>query len=1109
MTCPRCRTDNREGSRFCSACGAALDAACPACGFAVEPGSRFCGGCGRPLGAAPGVSARLTSPDAYTPRHIAERIRTTRPAVEGERKQVTVLFADMKGSLELLADRDPEEARALLDPVLELMMEAVHRYEGTVNQVLGDGIMAIFGAPIAHENHAVRAAYAALRMQDGVARMAATLRRSHGVDVQIRVGLNSGEVVVRSIGNDLHMDYTAVGQTTHLAARMEKLARPGTILVSGETHRLTQGYLTARPLGPVPVPGLPEPVEVFEATGAGPARSRLQAAAVRGLTRFVGRDAELASLEHALARARAGRGGLVALVGEPGVGKSRLVREISQTPRARDWTVLEGRPVVYRKSTAWIPVLEMLRAYFHLEPDDEPAAARDKVTARLAALDPTLTAMRSPLLALLELPVADPPWEAMEPPQRRRHILEALKSLLLLESRRGPLLLVFEDLHRVDEETQAFLDGLVDRLADARLLVLVTYRPEYQHGWTNKPGYTQLRLDPLGEAPARQLVDVLLGPDPSLDPLRALLIERTEGNPLFLEESVRALAETEVLAGERGAYRLPGPLTAVPPPTSVHAVLAARIDRLDPTAKHLLQCAAVVGRDVPFAVLQAVADLSPDVLGLGLARLQTAEFLHETRLFPEREHTFKHALIQEVAYASLLHDNRRALHARIVEAIEGQYAGRTVEQVERLGHHALRGGLDDRAVTYLRQAGLKAATRSAHRDAVTFFEQAIETVDRQPPTPERLALGVDLRFEARASLAALGDFARNLEHLCRAQALAESAGDEWRLGWTSAYLAQSHYTLGDQAAAIVAATRARDIAERLGDRPMRVVAIAGLGQAYHVLGEYSRSRALFEDALGDLEGELARERFGMAGLVSVATRVWLVNSLVGMGDFEAAVARAREAMRLAEPTDHPWSVAAAHVALGFAHLTRGDLEAARSVLERGLGRARDLNITAWLPMLSCQLGLVYARQGRVAEGLTLLEDGVQRAVALAIRSRHALRLAWLAEALLRAGRLEEARDAALRALDAARTHGERGYEGWALRMLGEVALAAGETTTAVEYYRAALDVADRLGMRALDAHTWRGMGRAAAAAGDATAAEAMAARADRRFANLRIAPPPA
>jgi class 3 adenylate cyclase len=332
MRCPRCQAENPDNARFCEECGARLALTCPHCGAEVSPGKKFCRSCGGPLAVPP--TDRVPPPVA-SPKHLAERILTSRTALEGERKQVTVLFADLKGSMELLADRDPEEARTLLDPVLERMMDAVHRYEGTVNQVMGDGIMALFGAPLAHEDHAVRACYAALDMQGSIRRYADEVWRTDGVTVKIRVGLNSGEVVVRAIGSDLRVDYTAVGQTTHLAARMEQLATPGTVLLTADTLRLAEGYVTAKPLGPVPVKGLEAPMEVYELTGAGPLRSRLHAAAARGLTRFVGRDGELEQLREALARAAAGHGQVVAIVGEPGVGKSRLVWEVTHSWKTR------------------------------------------------------------------------------------------------------------------------------------------------------------------------------------------------------------------------------------------------------------------------------------------------------------------------------------------------------------------------------------------------------------------------------------------------------------------------------------------------------------------------------------------------------------------------------------------------------------------------------------------------------------------------------------------------------------------------------------------------------------------------------------------------------
>ena len=623
-----------------------------------------------PASPAPAAAAPTPAPLGYTPPYLAEKILTSRRALEGERKQVTVLFADLKDSTRLIEGLDPEAARQLLDPALHLMMDAVHRYEGTVNQVLGDGIMALFGAPIAHEDYALRACYAALAMQTALRRYSDDVRRTQGLTLQTRVGLNSGEVVVRTISNDLHMDYSAVGQTVHLAARMEQLATPGTILLTAATLRLVEGLVQVQPLGPMPVKGLTEPVEAYELLGASALRRRLQVAAARGLTRFVGRQHELDTLSQALEQARTGHGQVVALVGEAGVGKSRLVYEVVHSHRTQDWLVLESASVSYGKATAYFPVIDLLKRYARVEDGDDTRTIRARVTGQVLTLDAALQEALPALLGLLDALPDDSPFLTLDPPQRRQRTLDALKRLLLRESQEQPLLLVFEDLHWIDTETQALLDSLVESLPTVRLLLLVNYRPEYQHGWGSKTYYTQVRLDPLPPASAEALLQALLGDDPSLEPLKRLLIARTEGNPFFLEESVRALVETGVLVGVPGAYRLAQALPTIQVPATVQAVLAARIDRLPPEEKRLLQTAAVIGTEVPFALLQAIAELPEEALHRGLAHLQAAEFLYETRLFPERDFTFKHALTHEVAYGSLLQERRRVLHARIVEALE-------------------------------------------------------------------------------------------------------------------------------------------------------------------------------------------------------------------------------------------------------------------------------------------------------------------------------------------------------------------------------------------------------------------------------------------------------
>src|SRR6267142_2633712 len=614
MQCSQCQADNKDDRRFCSSCGAPLVVLCTSCSFANDAGSMFCGGCGTPLAkfrtsapVSPAVPPAYASPKAYTPAHLADRIIGGRAALEGERKQVTVLFADVKGSMELLADRDPEEARLILDPVLERMMEAIHRYEGTVNQVMGDGIMALFGAPVAHEDHAVRACHAALRMQETVGWYADELRRSQGIDVQIRVGLNSGEVVVRAIDSDLHMDYSAIGQTTHLAARMEQLARPGTALMTKDTLRLAEGYIEVKPLGPVPVRGLAESVEIFEIVRAGAVRSRLQAAAARGLTPFVGRDGELGRLRETLEKARAGQGQIVAVSGEPGVGKSRLFWEFTHSHRTHGWLILESSPVSYGRMTSYLPVSELLKTYFGIGDHDDGRRIREKVTGKLLTLDETLRPTIPVFLSLLDVPMDDGEWQEPDPRERRRRTLDALKRLLLRESQVQPLLVIFENLNWVDSETQAFLDSLVESLPAARILLMVNYRPEYTHGWGGKSYYTQFRMDPRQPESAEELLRALLGAEPALAPLKQLLVKQTEGNPFFLEECVQSLVEIKALLGERGQFKMATSIVTLQMPPTVQAVLAARIDRRQPEDKRLLQAASVIGKDVSFALL-AIAE---------------------------------------------------------------------------------------------------------------------------------------------------------------------------------------------------------------------------------------------------------------------------------------------------------------------------------------------------------------------------------------------------------------------------------------------------------------------------------------------------------------------
>jgi class 3 adenylate cyclase/tetratricopeptide (TPR) repeat protein len=1022
------------------------------------------------------------TPLTYTPSYLAEKILTSRSALEGERKQVTVLFADVKGSMELLADRDPEEARQLLDPVLERMMAAVHRYEGTVNQIMGDGIMALFGAPLAHEDHAVRACYAALAMQEAMRHYSGEVRRTHGVEVQIRVGLNSGEVVVRAIGNDLHMDYSAIGETTHLAARMEQLALPGTIRLTAATLRLVEGLIQVTALGPVPVKGLTAPVEVFDVVGASALRRRLQAAAARGLTPFVGRQTELDVLQRALAQVAAGQGQVVALVGEAGVGKSRLVYEIIHSHRTQGWRVLESASVSYGKATPYFPVIELLKRYAHVEQHDDTRTVRAKVTGQVLTLDTALQDTIPALLSLLDALPEDHPLRTLDPPQRRQRTLDGLKRVLLGETQEQPLLLVCEDLHWIDTETQALLDSLVESLPTARLLLLVNYRPEYQHGWGSKTFYTQLRLDPLPPASAEELLQALLGEDASLLPLTQRLIARTQGNPFFLEESVRTLVETGVLVGARGAYRLVQRVSGLQVPMTVQAILAARIDRLPPEDKRLLQTAAVVGTEVSLALLQAIADVTEEGLHHGLARLQAAEFLYEVSLFPERAYTFKHALTHEVAYGSVLQERRRGLHARLVETLAALSPDRLTEQVDRLAHHAVRGAVWDKALLYCRQAGARAAARSAHRETVGYFEQALVALQHLPDRRETQEQAIDLRVDFYIPLFALGEHRQSLDHLREAETLATALSDQRRLGLVSVWIANTLLGMGDNANALASAQRAFALATALGDLPLLAATQMRLGSIYNALGDYQRGLDLLRKAVEALPGEPLRDRFsgpvGTANRPPVLSRNLLLRALAEVGEFTEGVSRGEEGIRIAEAAEDLTCLILAYIGVGRLCLRQGDVHQAIAVLERGLRLCDISQISTPFIQTATPLGYAYALSGRVSEALPLLERALEEADRTGFLYDQALFVTWLSEAYLLAGRREEASAGAARALALARAQQERGHEAWALRLLGDTAARREPPAIeeAVAHYQQALALAEELGMRPLQAHCQRGLG---------------------------------
>jgi class 3 adenylate cyclase/tetratricopeptide (TPR) repeat protein len=971
----------------------------------------------------------------------------SKAALEGERKQVTVLFADLKGSMELLADRDPEDARKVLDPVLELMMEAVHRYEGTVNQVMGDGIMALFGAPIAHEDHAVRACYAALRMQDAVRRYAEELQRAQGLPVLIRVGLNSGEVVVRAIGSDLRMDYTAVGQTTHLAARMEQMAMPGSSLLTAETLGLAEGYVQVRPLGRVPLKGLSAPVEAYELTGAGLARTRMQIVAARGFTRFVGRATESDALHRAIGLVHEGHGQVVAVVGEPGIGKSRLFWEFTHSHYTHDAMILESASVSHGKATAYLPLADLLREYFRVDGHDDARRAAEKITGKVLALERALEPHLPALLALLDVPVDDPAWVGLEAHQRRRQTLEAARRLLLRESQNQPLVLVFEDLHWLDSETQAFLDGLVESIPTVRVLLLVNYRPEYAHGWSRKTYYTQVRLDPLPRESAAELLDALLGAEPSLGPLKSLLIARTEGNPFFLEECVRTLIETRSIEGERGAYRPRRPIGEMQVPGTVQAVLAARLDRLPPDDKRLLQTAAAIGKDVPFALLDAICDLSEDALRGGLARLQTTEFVYEARLFPDLEYTFKHALTHAVTYQSLLKGTRQELHGRIARALQERFSALADAQPELLAHHLTECGRLEEAVTAWERAGDRAVSRSAFVEAIAHFRKALEILATFPASPTRALRELNVHLRLGGPLTATRGYnaPEILELYSRARALCEETGETAALFDVLEGLWIYHYVSAELTIAREFAHQLLAMAERTSDGTHLLRAHTAMGCTTSSLGEHAAARAHLDRALAFHDPERHMNIvMAMGADPGILALVYLGNRLSALGYPDQGLAATRRAFALGSARPYSFSMAWGLQGVAGMYLRRGAMAEALERADALITLSREQGFSHWLAQGMIFRAAALSWLDSPGTAIPLLKDALAARQATGSRIARPAFSVPLVSACLRAGEIEAGLAIVTELLEHVEHTNDRESESHLWRFRGQLFLARGK-----------------------------------------------------------------
>lgn len=1055
MHCTNCGSENPPDARFCKDCGSRLGRRCPHCGHDSGSADRFCTACGASLAlptVGPSDENQLTAAPApidYTPRHLVERILAQQAAMEargataGERKTITALFADMAGSTALIHDLDPEEARRLIDPVIALMMEAVHHYEGYVAKSLGDGILALFGAPIAHEDHPQRALYAALRMQEAMRRHGDRIRLEQGIPLQIRVGIHTGEVVVRSIRrDDLHTDYDPVGHTINIASRMESIATPSSILVSEATCKLTEGYFDFKALGATQVKGIREPLAVYEVLRLGVLRTRLQVAQRRGLAQFVGREGELAQLRDALERAKAGHGQIVGVVGEAGVGKSRLFHEFKVLSQ-RGCMVLETFSVSHGKSFAYLPLIDLVKNYFQIEPLDDERRCREKVAGRMLMLDRTLEELLPYLLFLLGISEPGSALPNMDPRIRRQRTFDAITRLLVRESHNQPLELIFEDLQWLDSETEAFLDVLASHLPGARILLLLNYRPEYQHGRHQPDRYTELRLDPLGQAEAQELLAALLGDDPALMPLKRLILDKTEGNPFFMEEVVQTLSEEKALLGEPGHYRIEQTPIALHIPTTVQGVLAARIDRLPRPEKDLLQSLAVIGKEFSLSLIQRVVSQPEEQLQPLLARLEAGEFIYERPAFPDTEYMFKHALTQEVAGSSLLTEERTALHQRTAQAIEALFQHQLKDHYSELARHYSLSGNEPKAVEYLQCTGQQAVQRSAYHEAIRHLNAALELLQRQPDSPERARQELTLRLAIGPALIAARGFASSEVETTysRALALCGEVGETPQLFPTLVGLRtyfslraehRKAYKLGKQ---LLAQARKTQDPELLGE------AHVSLATTLYYCGKFRASDGHLRDALALYGAKPDHVHVNMHG-VDPESRALSFSALVlwNLGYPDQACKRAQNSLTLARQLCHPFSLAHGLCLAAELHQFRCDPRLTLECADAAIALSSEQGFPVWLAWSTFLRGWALAEQGQHEQGIAQMRQGLAAYHATGAALGHSHFQQLLAQIYARMGQVDSALDALAEAQDAVQRTGEHYCEAEWHRVKGEMIL---------------------------------------------------------------------
>ena len=1110
MICPACRHDNPDRAKFCLECGHRFAAACPQCGTELPPGAKFCLECGHRLAAAEAAPAKAPAAPpvptdfqakvkSYTPRHLAEKILTSRSALEGERRQVTVLFTDVAGFTPMAEKLDPEDVHRIMDRCFELITAEVHRFEGTVNQYTGDGVMALFGAPIAHEDAPRRAAHAALGIQRALRDYGQELAAQGGPPLQMRIGINTGPVVVGRIGDDLRMDYTAVGDTTNLAARMQQLARPGSVVVSEATHRLASAFFETLDLGEVQVKGH-APVRAWEVLRPRLRRSRFDAAVERGLTPLVGRVREVATLVERFAQAKVGRGQVVFISGDAGIGKSRLLlefrRRLAEAGESITW--LEGQCISFGQSIPFLPLIDQLRENFGIEEfDGEPEiiAKVEHAMRRMGQLEAHIPYVRY----LLSVDPGEPAISSMDASARRKRILDAVRALSIRGASLRPIVFVFEDLHWIDASTEEYLNALMGSVAGAPILVVLTYRVGYSPPFGSRSFYTTLTLHTLSEAETLAMAGRVLGTDQFPDEIKTALMSKAEGVPLFVEEVAKTLLDLGVLRREHGGLSMTRGMGEVSVPDTIHGIIMARLDRLGEDGKRAVQLASVIGRQFLQRLLERIAGLTGSLEGL-LQELKALEIIYEQGLLPEPAYIFKHAVIQDVAYNSLLKERRKELHRAVGAAIEELYPDRLADHYQELAHHFVNGEDWGKAFEFLVRSGDRAKDAFANQTALDFYAKALEVAGRlSPPTAPRRIMEV---YQKRGQVLRLMGRPESIPEFHRMLAMAREVGDRFAEAQALVDLSLSHWlTMSSEhvPSTKAFAEEALAIGREIGDEEVVAKSLSYLGLVHQMAGDLVRGDQYLEESV-----RISEARGFKAAMAQNLT--WLGAHAAWRGDFGKAIAFSRRAEETARDTHDGLSELIAMSFRCLALIGQGDYAQGLAVIDEGLTLARDREVSWVVGRLTNSLGWLHQELGdfrRAAEldresqhlghaiknpnvevsalinigwdhfhlgetdkSLVVLEDSLARVEKFAFgahRWRWGMHLAaCLAEVLIAQGQPDKGLVQVEKALVLAQETGSQKYLGKAHLLRGRIAMAARDWARAETDLRQAVSIARKI-----------------------------------------------